>query len=126
MSEASISVDDPQAMLSLFGPRDQHLRRIREALDVRIAARNGQIVVEGAESSVSKATDIFEQLKAFLTQHGNLDFAEVERTLGNVLGVGATGGAAGNGKQALVEVPAIDVFQAARKDANQRSSKGKG
>ena len=115
MSEASISVDDPQAMLSLFGPRDQHLRRIREALDVRIAARNGQIVVEGAESSVSKATDIFEQLKAFLTQHGNLDFAEVERTLGNVLGVGASAGTAGNGKQALVEIPAIDVFQASRK-----------
>ncbi|MBA4018192.1 MAG: PhoH family protein [Pirellula sp.] len=115
MSEASISVDDPQAMLSLFGPRDQHLRRIREALDVRIAARNGQIVVEGAESSVSKATDIFEQLKAFLTQHGNLDFAEVERTLGNVLGVGAGPGGVGNAKQALVEVPAIDVFQASRK-----------
>ncbi|MGC3969860.1 MAG: PhoH family protein [Pirellulales bacterium] len=114
MSEATISVDDPQALLSLFGPRDQHLRRIREALDVRIAARNGQIVVEGAEQSVSKATDIFEQLKKFLAQHGNLDFAEVERTLGNVLGHGVENGAPA-GQAPLVELPAIDVFQASRK-----------
>jgi phosphate starvation-inducible PhoH-like protein len=114
MSEASISVDDPQALLSLFGPRDQHLRRIREALDVRIASRNGQIVVEGAEQSVAKATDIFEQLKAFLTQHGNLDFAEVERTLGNVLGHGASNGSA-DAKGPPVEIPTIDVFQASRK-----------
>ena len=63
MSEASISVDDPQALLSLFGPRDQHLRRIREALDVRISARNGRILIEGAEQPVARATGVLEQLK---------------------------------------------------------------
>ncbi|MBL9092297.1 MAG: PhoH family protein [Planctomycetaceae bacterium] len=114
MSEATISVDDPQALLSLFGPRDQHLRRIREALDVRIAARSGQIVVEGAEQSVVKATEIFEQLKHFLATHGNLDFTEVERTLGNTLGHGPGGNPAAD-KGPLVELPVIDVFQPGRK-----------
>jgi phosphate starvation-inducible PhoH-like protein len=108
MSEASISVDDPQALLSLFGPRDQHLRRIREALDVRISARNGQVLIEGSEQPVARATAVFEQLKAVHQQYGNVDTAEVERAL-------AVQTAPVNGKAATVELPPIEVFNASRK-----------
>lgn len=116
MSEASISVDDPQALLLLFGPRDQHLRRIREALDVRIAGRNGRIFVEGAEPAVAKATEIFEQLKAVAKQYGNVDAADIERVLNNIAGVptSANGTAAG-GSGSVVNLPTIEVFNAARK-----------
>lgn len=106
MSEASISVDDPAALLSLFGPRDQHLRRIREALDVRISARNGRILVEGAEQPVAQATGILEQLKQVLAQHGSVDTAEVERALLHLNG---------NKPAEIVELPPIEVFNAARK-----------
>jgi phosphate starvation-inducible PhoH-like protein len=108
MSEASIHVDDPQALLSLFGPRDQHLRRIREALDVRISARNGLVVIEGSEQPVARATAVFEQLKSVHQQHGNVDTAEVERAL-------ATQTAPTNGKGPTVELPPIEVFNASRK-----------
>jgi phosphate starvation-inducible protein PhoH and related proteins len=108
MSEASISVDDPQALLSLFGPRDQHLRRIREALDVRISARNGQVHIEGAESPVARATAVFEQLKSVHEQNGNVDPAEVERAL-------AVQTAPANGKAPTVELPPIEVFNGSRK-----------
>jgi len=116
MSEASISVEDPQALLLLFGPRDQHLRRIREALDVRIAGRNGRIFVEGAEGAVAKATEIFEQLKGTARQYGNVDAADIERVLNSVAGVptSANGNTAG-GSSSVVNLPTIEVFNAARK-----------
>jgi phosphate starvation-inducible PhoH-like protein len=106
MSEASISVDDPAALLALFGPRDQHLRRIREALDVRISARNGRIIVEGAEQPVAQATGILEQLRQVLDQHGSVDTAEVEKALSLIKG---------NGHAETIELPPFDLFNAARK-----------
>ena len=106
MSEASISVDDPAALLELFGPRDQHLRRIREALDVRISARNGRIIVEGSEQPVAQATGILEQLRQVLDQHGSVDTAEVEKALSLIKG---------NGHTETIELPPFDVFNAARK-----------
>lgn len=106
MSEASISVDDPAALLSLFGPRDQHLRRIREAFDVKIAARNGRIVVEGADQPVAQATTVFEQLKQVHDQHGSVDPAEVDKLL-----LQFSPGA----KSETIELPPFEVFNAARK-----------
>jgi phosphate starvation-inducible PhoH-like protein len=106
MSEASISVDDPAELLALFGPRDQHLRRIREALDVRISARQGKIVVEGAEQPVSQATSVLEQLRRVHEAQGSVDTAEVEKALGQV---------GKNGQAETVELPTIEVFNAARK-----------
>jgi len=116
MSEASISVDDPQALLLLFGPRDQHLRRIRETLDVRIAGRNGRIFVEGAESAVAKATEIFEQLKATAKQYGNVDAADIERVLNGIAGLPTSAnGATTGGSGSVVNLPTIEVFNASRK-----------
>jgi phosphate starvation-inducible PhoH-like protein len=117
MSEASISVDDPQALLLLFGPRDQHLRRIREVLDVKIAGRNGRIFIEGSEQPVAKATEVFEQLKATAEKYGNVDTADIERVLNSVAGLpaSANGTVAGQGSGSVVNLPAIDVFNAARK-----------
>lgn len=103
MSEASISVDDPAALLSLFGPRDQHLRRIREAFDVRIAARNGRIVVEGADLPVAQATTVLEQLKQVHEQHGSVDVAELEKLLLQF---------SGNGQGETIELPPLELFNA--------------
>jgi len=116
MSEASISVDDPQALLLLFGPRDQHLRRIREALDVRIAGRNGRIFVEGADPAVAKATEIFEQLKATAKQYGNVDAADIERVLNGIAGLpNSANGTTAGGSGSVVNLPTIEVFNASRK-----------
>ena len=47
MSRSTIAVVDSKRLLELFGPRDQHLRKIRTALDVGISARDGEIHIEG-------------------------------------------------------------------------------
>ena len=56
MFENTISVVDTDSLLSLFGPRDQNLRKIREALAVDISAHDHQIHIAGERDAVSQAT----------------------------------------------------------------------
>ena len=79
MSESTIPVLDTDALLPLFGPRDQHLRTIREALGVSISARDGQIHVQGEEPAVAQATRILEDLKSYVERHGSVSPEEVAR-----------------------------------------------
>ncbi len=64
MAESSISVYSPESLLAVFGVRDQHVRRIREAFGVRVSARDGQIHIEGDEEAVIQATEVLEQLRS--------------------------------------------------------------
>ena len=63
MYEATISVVDSDTLLPLFGPRDQHVRKIRSALGVSISARDGEILVEGDEKPVAQAAETIEHLQ---------------------------------------------------------------
>ncbi len=47
MTEATLSLVEPELVLSLFGTCDQHLRTVREALGVSIAHRDGEVRVMG-------------------------------------------------------------------------------
>jgi phosphate starvation-inducible PhoH-like protein len=60
MSETTISVFDSKSLLALFGPRDQHVRKLREALGVSISARDGRVYIEGATAAVATASSILE------------------------------------------------------------------
>jgi len=86
MSEATISVVDPKTLLTLFGTRDQHLRKIREALGVTIAGRNDRIHIEGEDQAVAQATEVFEQLRKLSQRHGALASDEVDGVLARVTG----------------------------------------
>lgn len=105
MVENTISVVDSHALLSLFGPRDQHLRKIREALAVEISAHDHQVRIAGEKQAVARATEVLEQLKAYVDRHGTPTIEEVERALSAVQGGGGSDG------QAAV----IDVFNPNRK-----------
>jgi phosphate starvation-inducible PhoH-like protein len=106
MSEANISVVDSKALLTLFGPRDQHLRQIRGALGVKISARDDQIHIEGDGEAVTRATQIIEQLKRLVDRQGAVESEDVTRLL-----------AAATGNQAPPEFPPIEVLNAGRKIA---------
>ena len=67
--------------MALFGACDQHLRQIRDALNVSISTRNGQIHVEGDEQAVTAATSVLEQLKEQVSRHGALAPEDVSRAL---------------------------------------------
>jgi phosphate starvation-inducible PhoH-like protein len=84
MSETTISVVSSKALLVLFGARDQHLRKIRDALGVTISARDGRIHVEGDEQAVACATEVLEQLQVQANRHGIIAPDDVTRALAEV------------------------------------------
>ncbi|HEV2969756.1 MAG TPA: PhoH family protein [Pirellulales bacterium] len=103
MIETTISVVDSKTLVSIFGPRDQYLRKIRSALEVDISVRQDRIHIEGDEESVRKATGILEKLKALANRDAVLMADDVAQIIST---------ASGNGEAA--EHPAIDVLQAGR------------
>jgi len=86
MYEATIPVGDPEQLISLFGARDQHLRKISDSIPVGITSRGDSIHVEGDQQSVAQATEILEQLKLVLGQTGSLAMDQVVQTISNVTG----------------------------------------
>ncbi|HWA97241.1 MAG TPA: PhoH family protein [Pirellulales bacterium] len=91
-------------MLTLFGTRDQHLRQIREALGVKISARDDQVHVEGSNEAVAKATQVFEQLKEVAQRHGVVEPHEVVRAI-----------EIANGREPSAPMPTIELLNAGRK-----------
>src|SRR5262245_54017167 len=81
MSEASITLKDAGETVALFGARDQYLRQIREALPIRVTARNGQIALEGDSEVVSRATQVFGQLRRLIHDNGAITTADVHTVL---------------------------------------------
>ena len=81
MSRSTIAVVDTKRLAAIFGPRDCHLRRIREALGVGIAARDDSIHIEGDEQAVLQATEVFEELDRIARERGGVEADEVARLL---------------------------------------------
>jgi phosphate starvation-inducible PhoH-like protein len=81
MPRSTIAVVDTKRHAAIFGPRDCHLRRIREALGVGIAARDDAIHIEGEEHAVLRATEVFEELDRIARDRGGVDPEEVDRLL---------------------------------------------
>jgi phosphate starvation-inducible PhoH-like protein len=104
MTEATITLADPQRILSLFGPRDQHLRAIRDALGVSIHHRGGEIRVAGDESAVARATAAFEHLNSHLESEGEIAGEHVAEVLARV-----------QGKKEVVGATPIEIVSAARR-----------
>jgi len=104
MTEATISVVDSKSLLSLFGTRDQHLRKIRDALAVDISARDDQIHIQGPDGAVARATEVLEQLKSIVHRQGSVEADQVSQILSDVTGQNPSGNAA-----------AIEVLNAGRK-----------
>jgi phosphate starvation-inducible PhoH-like protein len=102
MYEATIALAEPQLALSLLGARDQHLKSIRQKLGVTVTHRDGQLRVSGDEASVTRATEILEQLKNRAERAGLLTADEVSHALASACGDGN------------LEPPKIDVIQAGR------------
>ncbi len=101
MTETAISVLNPEELLTLFGSQDRHLRRICEALDVRISARDGRVLIEGEEAAVASATEVIERLQHQAERQAMISPEDVERVLHGV-----------QKGEVTAECPAVDVFRA--------------
>ena len=115
MTEATISLVDPASVLSLFGTRDQHIRKISDALDVVITHRDGKIHVAGAQPAVQQATETLERLKTILERRGTVGEDDVEEVLALVQGGGEEAKekpieVAAAGKQIRARTPGQSVY----------------
>ena len=63
MQAMTIRLADHDEELAIFGSRDQFLRQVRDALGVKVLARNGEIRVEGDSDRVERASRVFEGLR---------------------------------------------------------------
>lgn len=104
MFEASIPLLDERLLLVLFGPRDQHVRRIQQALGVTVTHRKGEIRIAGPQGSVLKAIAILEELIGLAASREQIDPEEVGRLL-----------PVADSRQAMPEHQPADLAQAGRK-----------
>jgi phosphate starvation-inducible PhoH-like protein len=79
--ELSITLLEPQKRAELFGPSDRYLRQIRDALGVRVQARNALVRVLGEPGDVAKAAAVIERLQQLLQQRESLDDQTVEAVI---------------------------------------------
>ncbi len=104
MSETAISVVSSKALATLFGVCDQHVRRIRDALGVSVCTHDGQIHIRGEAQAVAHATEVLEQLQAYVHLHDELAVDDVTRVLEGVR----------SGVPAAAASPPVDVFKPGR------------
>ena len=77
----TLTLDDRDEALLLFGSRDQHLRMIREALGIRLVARGELVHIDGTEEQVDQADRVFQQLRQMLAKQGKLSMEDVRTVL---------------------------------------------
>ena len=81
MTDSSIAGLDPDTLLAVLGVRDRHLRRIRDALDVRIAASDGRLDVAGEAPAVERAVQVLTTLCETAKRRGAVDDEDVAALL---------------------------------------------
>ena len=77
--EIKIQLESDTQRLELFGPADKHLRMLRDEMDVKIAARNGDVMVTGSAPKVKSTAEIIDKMQKHLIQRGSLSSQEVQR-----------------------------------------------
>jgi phosphate starvation-inducible PhoH-like protein len=86
-----LSVEDREEAVILFGPRDQHLRALRDAFGVQAVYRGGELKVEGAVEAVEQFMRGVEQLRHVGRQNGLIGPKDVTGVIDVVRGGTARG-----------------------------------
>lgn len=91
----SVTLDSREEAVLLFGPRDQYLRTLRDALGVKVVARGDLVQLEAATSEpVEQAERAFQQLRTVLRKHGKLTPEDVRTVVEVVRGATERGAGA--------------------------------
>ncbi|MCA9052533.1 MAG: PhoH family protein [Planctomycetaceae bacterium] len=81
MSSATISLPNADAVRALLGPQDSHLKRIRDALNVRLLLRGEQLSIEGEDEAVRRTLEVLEQLQEVIQREGHLIDEDLSRAV---------------------------------------------
>jgi len=104
MHEATISLAEPGQLLTLFGARDQNVRKVQGVFNVAVTHRDGEIRIRGDQTSVVGATEVFEKLKTIVQRKQELPVDDVDKILSQV-----------TGDESLSPQAPIDVINTARR-----------
>ena len=77
----SITLEQPEKKLALFGPADRNLRMVRDALGVRLTPRDDQLLIVGERDPVDKAAAVLAQMQKSLRRKEFLTPADVQEAL---------------------------------------------
>ena len=81
----SITVEQPDKKLALFGSADRHLRMLRDAFGVQISGRDDQVRLAGDREQVEKAAAVLEQMQKTLRRQEWLSTEEVGNAIGKAV-----------------------------------------
>lgn len=81
LSKAHFAVENNAAALALCGQRDEHLRLLEGAFDVRIFARGADLTVTGADRDVQKTIRVLDDLQDLCRKKIAVTVREVERAV---------------------------------------------
>ncbi len=88
----TLTLDSREEAVILFGPRDQFLRMVRDALGIKVVARGDTIQIEGSETAVEQGERVFQQLRSVLRKNTRLLAEDVRTVLSVIQGGDARGG----------------------------------
>ncbi len=108
MHEATLSTAGPDEVLMLFGPRDQHVRKLRRLFGVDITHRDGRVRVAGEEAQVTAAQRTLEKLRVIGRSKSGLSIGDVETAAAE------EGAVIENGQPARPSREAINIQYAGR------------
>jgi phosphate starvation-inducible PhoH-like protein len=75
--EVTIQLESVKKLPELYGPADSHLRLLRKSLDVRITARQANLIITGKEKNVNKAAEIIDRMQKHLIKRNSLTAEDV-------------------------------------------------
>lgn len=76
--EVSVQLNPAGRELELFGPADSHLRLLRQSLDVKITARQSNLIINGNQSNADRAVKIIDKMQKHLIKHRSLTTTDVK------------------------------------------------
>ena len=84
-NEATAAVIDSKALLMVFGPSDSNLRRIREALGIKVTLDGNKVLLRGTPGAVKRGVHLLEQLQRSALTNGHLDVDDIGRAISEVV-----------------------------------------
>jgi phosphate starvation-inducible PhoH-like protein len=84
-NEATVAVIDSKALLKVFGPSDTNLRRIREALGVKVTLDGNKMLLRGTADAVRRGSYLLEQLQRSVLCNGHLETDDIQRAISEVV-----------------------------------------
>ena len=82
MSETSILFESHDQIRTLFGPQDQNLRRVREAVGVDIFIRGDELRFAGTPEQIERGHQVIGELLGVIERKRQLTQADLDRALG--------------------------------------------